>query len=200
MAAPNFARGRGRGGRIGSLYDKPESTADSAATSHEEPPQASGVYSTNPLQESKQGSTGKEISLCANYFKLVKKTNFEFSMYHVDFVPELEMATLRKAFIGQQRETFGGYLFDGQSAIYLTRRLEKNEMTFECESREGQKYKMKVKNTGLKIQITDAMAIQILNLILRRTMDGLSMQLVGRNMYDPNNKVSEEQTTLCNRN
>lgn len=101
---------------------------------------------------------------------------------------------MRKAFVGAQREIFGGYLFDGQNMIYTTRLLPENEMTFAMTSREGKDYTMKVKNTKAKIEMNDGMAIQIFNLILRRMMEGLNLQLVGRNLYDPLNKVKKN---LC---
>lgn len=110
-------------------------------------------------------------------------------MYRVDFEPEVELVILRKVFIGQQQELLGGYLYDGQSMIYVTRRLEQEKYQFEVTSREGQSYKITIKSTGTVIAMTDGMAMQIFNLILRRTMDGLKMQLVGRNLYDAVNKV-----------
>jgi aubergine len=110
-------------------------------------------------------------------------------LYRVDFEPDIEIAGLRKAFVGNQRELFGGYLYDGQNMLYLTHRLPEETMEFTMTSREGQDYKLKIKNTGAKIEMTDSMATQILNLILRRTMEGLNLQLVGRNLYDPANRV-----------
>lgn len=121
--------------------------------------------------------------------QLNRRPEFTFQLYRVDFEPEIDFPPLRKAFVGAQREIFGGYLFDGQNMIYLTRRLPENDMTFSMTSREGNDYKMKVKNTGAQIEMTDGMAIQIFNLILRRMMEGLNLQLVGRNLYDPVNKV-----------
>jgi aubergine len=155
------------------------------------------AYVTKPGDNSKQGSSGTPVSLSANYFRLIRKPEFEFNLYRVDFFPSLELAPLKKRFIYEQREIFGGYLFDGDSLIYLTRRLDSEKKEFECESREGEKYRMVVKNTGTKIEMTDGMAMQILNLILRKTMDGLKMQEVGRNLYDPENKVSLVLRIIC---
>lgn len=107
----------------------------------------------------------------------------------MDFEPDLELLLLRKVFLGQQRELLGGYLYDGGSLIYLTHRLPDDRMEFNVESREGLRYKMVIKKTGMVINMTDGMATQVLNVILRRVMDGLKMQLVGRNMYDAANKV-----------
>lgn len=96
---------------------------------------------------------------------------------------------MRKAFVASQRETFGGYLFDGQNMIYLTQRLAEEVTVFKVMSREEKEYKMTVKNTGTNIEPTDSTASQVLNVLLRRTMEGLKLQLVGRNFYDPENKV-----------
>jgi aubergine-like protein len=114
---------------------------------------------------------------------------FEFNLYRVDFDPQIQIDKLRKRFIYEQREFFGGYLFDGQNMIYVTRNLGVDVKVFNCESREGEKYKMTIKNTKKKIEMSDGMAMQVLNVILRRTMEGLKMQEVGRNLYDPLNKV-----------
>jgi aubergine len=148
------------------------------------------IIKTRPAElNSKEGLTGKKITLTANYFRLIKRPNFEFCQYRVDFDPEIDIAGMRKSFVGKQRETLGGYLYDGVSSIYLTRRLPDEITIFECESREGQHYKMILKNTGTSIEVTNSMTTHVLNLILRRAMDGLKMQLVGRNFYDPQNKV-----------
>lgn len=151
----------------------------------------SSVYKTRPktAEESKEGIAGKEVTLSANYFRLTQTPTFEFGLYRVDFEPHIDHAGMRKAFVAQQKEHFGGYLFDGQSQLYLTRRLPEDVMDFVCTSREGQEYVLLVKKTPLVIKMTDATATHIFNLILRRTMDGLNMQLVGRNLYDAKNMV-----------
>lgn len=194
--------GRGRGVRISELRSRvaPSTSTGTAseATGSEKKEDAVSVpikrpvYSTKPssVGESKSGTSGQSLKLSANYFKLIRKPKFEFALYRVDFKPDIENAAMRKAFVGHHKELLGGYLFDGQSMIYLTRRLPEQQMTLSIESREGVTYEMIIKNTGAVIEATDSMASQILNVILRRTMDGLNMQLVGRNLYDPENKVN----------
>lgn len=150
-------------------------------------------YNTKPLGISdKQGSSGKVVELSANYFLLNKKPTFDFNQYRVDFEPVLDQLILRKAFVRRQSGLLGGYLFDGDSLLYLTHRLAEDRMEFEVESREGVHYKMVFKKTGMVIKMTDGMATQVLNVILRRLMDGLKMQLVGRHMYDPENMVKNQ--------
>lgn len=149
------------------------------------------VYKTRPgtAEENKEGTSGREVALSANYFRLTQTPTFEFSLYRVDFEPHIDHAGLRRAFVAQHKEHFGGYLFDGQFQLYLTRRLPEDEMNFVCTSREGLEYVLLVKKTPRVIKMTDAMATHIFNLILRRTMEGLNMQLVGRNLYDAKNKA-----------
>jgi aubergine len=91
---------------------------------------------------------------------------------------------MRKAFIRSKADVLGGHLYDGASILYLTKRLPDAETDFDVVSREGTTYKITIKCTDTVIQMTDGMAVQVLNTILKRAMDGLKMQLVGRNMYD----------------
>lgn len=64
-------------------------------------------------------------------------------------------------------------------------------MAFECKDREGTLYTMYLVRTPEIISVTDSRVFKILNIILRRAMGGLKMELVGRNLYDPKNKVSQ---------
>lgn len=197
----HLGRGRGGFGRSQTTSESERQPSESARAapirSRETEIEAAGgsegssaVYVTKPSSiSSKKGQAGEAVTLTANYFNLIRKPQFEFMLYRVDFVPDFDDSGMRKAFVARQHTTLGGYLFDGQSMIYLTHRLPKDQMEFDCVSREEKTYKMKIKNTGTKIEMTDTAASQILNLILRRTMDGLKMQLVGRNLYDPGNKV-----------
>jgi aubergine len=148
------------------------------------------VYSTKPdTIGSKEGSSGTVVALSANYFKLNQMPGFEFNMYRVDFLPNTEDLRLRKFCLSQHRELLGGYLYDGQNLLYMTRSLHSDNVKLDSLTRDGDVIKVTLRNTRRTIDMTDASAVQVLNLILRRAMDGLEMQLVGRNLYDPGNKV-----------
>lgn len=55
------------------------------------------VYSTKPAgTNTKQGTSGKKVELCANYFRLIKKPSFEFNLYRVDFEPPLTRTSCAK--------------------------------------------------------------------------------------------------------
>jgi aubergine-like protein len=49
---------------------------------------------------------------------------------------------------------------------------------------------MTIKKTKNVISMSSSLGFQLLNLILRRAMSGLNLQLVRRSLFDPENKVS----------
>lgn len=148
------------------------------------------IYATKPSScVSKQGDSGRSVQLFANYFRLLKKPEFEFNVYRVDFEPVVDNEAMRKSFLRQHKEKIGGYLYDGGQMLFLTHRLENDTVILPCESREGDQYQVYLKKTDRSISDTDIQSMQILNLILKQTMGGLKMELVGRNLYDAKSKV-----------
>ncbi|CRK90587.1 CLUMA_CG004289, isoform A [Clunio marinus] len=190
-----IGRGRGRGAR--SIF---ESRASSSRRQTESQPtvettkQSKKIYSTIPdsARNSKQGVSGTPITLCANYFRFLLSKQFEFNLYHIEFEPSVDLVGLRKFLVAQISNDLGGYLFDGQSQIYVTKRLALDEQKFTVLSNDKKTYRLNIKKTGLKIEMDDVQSTQILNIILRRAMDALDLQLVGRNYFDPKNRVKLE--------
>lgn len=133
---------------------------------------------------SKKGEAGKIIDLKPNGFKALKGKHFEFQQYRVDFIPEIDIAIVRKALIREHKKIVGGYLYDGVSTIYLTKSLEKESTDFAGKLKDDSLVKITIKKTHNLITATDGRVLQLLNLILRRAMEGLKLQLVGRNFYD----------------
>lgn len=195
----SFGRGRGRGfPSERAASPPPPKELTTRETFGSEPRRGSfrnlqpvRFFRTRPetAENSKEGESGRKVMLSANYFKMIKKPNFVFTLYRVDFYPDTDILGLRKKLIFEQKDILGGYLYDGQNSLYLTKTLDEKVMTFECSDNEGKKYQMVIKKTETSFEMTDASVTQVLNVILRRTMDELKMQLVGRNLYDPNNKV-----------
>ncbi|CRL00554.1 CLUMA_CG013814, isoform A [Clunio marinus] len=141
-------------------------------------------------ENSKEGVSGTPVVLKANYFKVIQGKDFQVTQYHVEFNPEIDLAGMRKAFLRQQVDYLGGYVYDGQSILYTTRKLAQEVAEFKITSREGVQYSMTIKATGVTVDINDHKVSQIYNIILRSAMNGLNLQLVGRHLYDPQNKVS----------
>lgn len=137
----------------------------------------------------KQGSSGELIHLKANYFELRQRPNYEMVMYRVDFDPECELPPKRKYLMYTQRELFGAYLYDTRNSVYLTHRLPQDLLTVDTMDRENNPYKMTIK-FGTIVSMDTRESLQVLNLILRRSMEGLNLQLIGRNLFDPQGLVS----------
>lgn len=68
------------------------------------------------------GSSGSKITLKANYFKLLKATDWAIHQYRVDFAPEEDRTVVRKGLLKLHQKTIGPYIFDG-TVMYTSRRL-----------------------------------------------------------------------------
>lgn len=136
---------------------------------------------------SKCGKSGTPVHVQANYFRVLKTPKWSIFKYRIDFSPEIDLIRVRKGCIYEHREVFGGYLFDG-AMLFSVKNLGTEVKELYCKNREGEPIQIKVKNVG-EIQVTDIQILQVLNLILRRSMEGLNLQLVGRNFFDPLAKI-----------
>jgi aubergine-like protein len=142
----------------------------------------------------KKGSDGKEVALRTNHFRLMPNRNFNLACYSLTFNPdgtgvELWPTALKKYFVYQQRDFLGGYLFDGTN-IYLTKDIgDTTVKTVKTRGEPEEEVTMTIKFVR-RVEMTDDLAFQVLNLILRQGMRGLNLQLVGRNFYDPAAAVS----------
>lgn len=141
-----------------------------------------------PNIESKHGVNGEPVELLTNYFQLIRKPNWMIYRYRVDFKPEVHLDKLRNFLIATQKEMLGGYLFDG-TQIFITRKLEQDVVEKVARTRDETEYMIIFKHTGV-VAMTENTSLQVINLILRRAMGGLKLQLVGRNFYDADAKVS----------
>lgn len=146
------------------------------------------VVSRTDAQQSKKGKTGQPLQLQANYFRIVKKPSWSLYQYHVDFEPAIELVGLRKRFIYEQKPVLGGYLYDNGKILYLTQRIPNDLLNVAVKDRDEKEYQMTVKWVAV-VEMTTKESLQVLNVILRRSMDGLNLQLVNRNLFDAANKI-----------
>jgi len=68
------------------------------------------------------GNSGNRIVLQANYFKLLKETDWAIHQYRVDFAPEEDRTAVRKGLLKLHRRSIGAYIFDG-TVMYTSHRL-----------------------------------------------------------------------------
>lgn len=139
-------------------------------------------------------SEDEKVTIETNYFKL-KSTSptiqWTIYKYHVTFDPECAARNIKSFLIGQHRAEIGGYLFDG-SQLFATRKLHENDenirIQFQTKTRDETMYTITLRFTKI-VSMIEQESLQVLNLILRRNMNGLNLTLVGRNFYDPQAKV-----------
>lgn len=111
-------------------------------------------------------------------------------MHRIDFEPEILLDKTRRDLMRSINGMFGGgYLFDG-TQLFLTKKLEDPNGPIErtVNSDDGKAVNIMIRFVGV-VSMQEERAIQIMNLILRRAMDGLHLQTVGRNKYDAAAKV-----------
>lgn len=138
--------------------------------------------------ESKKGTSGQVITLKTNYFRISKKPDWAIYQYRVDFAPDVEITVIRKALLRPHKDLFVGYLFDG-TMLFTTTKLETESKTIVSTKLDGTQVVITIRYAG-HVEMTAQSSIQILNLILRKSMEGLKLQLVGRNFFDAIAKVS----------
>lgn len=154
------------------------------------------IFVTKPTHvQTKIGSTGKGIMLKANYFKLLKATDWALNLYHVDFAPEEDRTAVRKGLLRLHANTIGAYIFDG-TVLYTTRRLPPEQSTFtSARQSDGQHITITVRPVR-DIRVGDINYIQFFNIIMRKCYEFLELKLVGRNYFDPKSKIGVRDFNL----
>ncbi|XP_052851566.1 protein aubergine [Drosophila gunungcola] len=153
------------------------------------------VHSRPQGLATKNGVSGTKITVQTNYFKLLKRPNWSIYQYRVDFVPDVDNTRLRRGLVSEHRSILGGYIFDG-TVLFCTNQFKPVQnspyvLELLTKSRAGENFEIKIKAVG-SVEAADNQQFQVLNLILRRAMEGLDLQLVSRNFFDPKAKINLE--------
>lgn len=144
---------------------------------------------------SKKGTSGIPCVLQTNYFRVLRKEDERIFQYRVDFEPTVESSKQMSGLIFNLKPTIGGYLFDG-TQIFTRNKLCSDEIEFNTKDRVTEEdYTIKLRRVGV-IDGTNEMAFLIFNLINRKAMGGLKLQLIGRSFFDPEAKISVRQYGL----
>lgn len=131
---------------------------------------------------SKSGTTGQPLKVRANYFDVLSRGRWQIFHHHVEFAPTIENAAFKNALLVQQKETLGGFLYDRGSSVYLIRQLDA-EIEFQTRDREGTEYLIRMTRVGL-ISSAEKEYLQVLNIIMKKALNALQLQLVGRDYFD----------------
>ncbi|XP_055592753.1 protein piwi-like isoform X3 [Uranotaenia lowii] len=140
----------------------------------------------------KQGSMGRQIMVKTNYFRIVRKDDENIFQYRVDFDPTVESSKQMSGLIFTIKDHIGGYLFDG-SQLFTRNKLTNDAIQFQTRDRvNDEPFTITLRRVG-KIDCTNETAFVIFNLINRKAMGGLKLQLIGRSFFDPEAKISIRQ-------
>ncbi|KAF4517180.1 Argonaute-3 [Ephemera danica] len=143
---------------------------------------------------SKQGKSGTQIALKANYFNLASVTDWVLYQYHVDFAPEEDRSFMRRRLLNDHKEILGGFIFDGM--ILYSNNRHPNPTIFHSQ-REGDDAKIQITLTFTRqVNQGDHEYLQFFNILMRKCLAALKLQLVGRNFFDPQAKVDIAQYHL----
>ncbi|XP_001657626.2 protein aubergine [Aedes aegypti] len=152
------------------------------------------IVRTRPIDTTitKQGTSGRQIMLQTNYFRVARKDDECIFQYRVDFNPPVESSRLLRSLVYGLKPTIGGYIFDG-TQLFTRHKLRSDEVEITTkDSTSDQEYIIKLRRVGV-IDGTNETALMIYNLINRKAMGGLNLQLIGRNFFDPAAKVTVSQ-------
>lgn len=136
----------------------------------------------------KKGSSGKGLTVKANYFALNSNIKWEVFHYHVEFPPEIESSAFKNALLAQQRSRIGNFLYDRGSSIYTVRQLECEKFEIITRDRDENVILIKITRVGL-ISRHELLFIQLLNIIMKKAFKGLNLQRIQRDYFDPMAKV-----------
>lgn len=103
-------------------------------------------------------------------------------MYSVEFEPYVEMKGMRYELMRSLSDQLGLHVYDGTASTYLLSKLQQRINVYDAIFRDRH---FVIKLTEKReILYTDGMFFTILNIILRRCFDALSLNEVMRNFYD----------------
>ncbi|XP_014260031.1 piwi-like protein Siwi [Cimex lectularius] len=145
---------------------------------------------------SKLGSAGRRVPLQANFFELQTAPNWSLYQYRVDMKPDEDRTSIRKGLLRAHSELLGAYMFDG-TVLYTVKKLNPDPLELFSmkkgkEDKEDTQVQIIIKST-INISAGDPHYIQFFNIVLRKCLASLDLQLVGRDYYDAAAKVSIQE-------
>uniref|UniRef100_A0A8C4PYR5 Piwi-like RNA-mediated gene silencing 1 n=1 Tax=Eptatretus burgeri TaxID=7764 RepID=A0A8C4PYR5_EPTBU len=145
--------------------------------------------------QSKQGTSGREIHLLANFFRLNSRPNWLVHQYHVEFTPEMYSSKLRYALVNSQTQLLGTSIaFEGSILYSLTKLGKKVEEVF-TKTRKGEDVKITFTLTS-SFPPSSTSTLHLYNIIFKRILRLMDMQQVGRHYYNPKEPIIVPQHRL----
>ncbi|CAB4062070.1 AUB [Lepeophtheirus salmonis] len=140
---------------------------------------------------SKVGTSGNVVTIATNHFIMKCKSGWNLLQYHVSFNIEEDRTYMKKKYVKQVANKLPPYICDGATLFTVTPLTHDNSPFEICTKREddGKMIGITMKYTR-QVSPMDFSYFQFFNIILRRCMENLDLQMLDRNYYDPNAKVT----------
>jgi len=142
-----------------------------------------------PTLEKKTGYSGAPITLDSNFFAVKYNPDWKLYQYQVSFTPEEDHFKIRKRLMRDVETKLGPIVFDGGALAWAVQKFKEDPVM--CSRFTRQENQIQVQ-TPVEVRLivtneifpSDGQYLQVLNIILRRAMDGLKLDRVKRSMFD----------------
>jgi aubergine-like protein len=137
----------------------------------------------------KEGTAGTKVQIVSNFFKVLKlPNNTGLFQYNVTFEPDIQSNKLKSALLHDMDDILGTTrCFDGMS-MFLPKKLPDAITTKTVKTRQGNDITLKVMFTNA-VPENSPSVVQLMNILFRKQLRAMKMQLVGRNYYHPDRKI-----------
>ncbi|XP_011881822.1 PREDICTED: protein aubergine isoform X2 [Vollenhovia emeryi] len=174
---------------------KSEIKSEGASTSSSRRRRMEAVFVTKPSTlVTKKGTSGRSMWLQSNHFKLPQVPDWHLYKYRVDFDPDEERTHVRKGMLRLHKEKVGAYIFDG-TLLYSACRLPDRMELMSTRQSDNVSVKIIICLVG-SMSADDAYYNVVFNIIMRKCLEYLNLQLVGRQYYDAKSSVRVDQYRL----
>lgn len=146
-----------------------------------------GLLKTRPDDlQSKLGTSGQPFKCITNYFKVRQKPDWSLVQFRVDFAPEEDRTIVRKRLLRCHEKSLwnGRYIFDGTVLVTVGNLSGSDTLQLTSKREEdGQLVQISIRRVGT-VSPSDQQNFQFFNIMIRKVMEKLDLQLLGRNYYD----------------
>ena len=140
------------------------------------------------------GSAGQPLDICSNFFEMRKNDQYKgLYQYNVQFSPEIGSSRFKSAMLHKIDGEIGNVrCFDGMTMFMPIELPEKkNVYTVSPDpkpDRPAETFTITIVLTNV-VPINSPSTVQLMNIMFRRQLKIINMQLVGRNYYNPANAI-----------
>lgn len=136
-----------------------------------------------------EGTGGAKVDIVANFFRVARLPNFTgLHQYNVSFDPDIQSGRLKSALLHNLDDILGTvHCFDGMT-MFLPKKLPDQETVRTVTTRTGNDITVKVTYTNLVPQNSPSV-VQLMNILFKKQLKKISMQLIGRNYFNPSKKI-----------